>query len=148
MRQVVAALLSRFALPFLIATLLAFAATGSLLSRSPVVIGVQALAVGLSIWARRSFPSGAFRVTAEPAGAGIIRRGPYGVIRHPMYAAALLVVWAAALSHPAAWRVTLAVLVTGVVAARIVLEERLLRDRYPEYAEYMRRTRALVPFVV
>lgn len=148
MRQVTAAFLSRFALPLLIATLIAFAATGSLLSRSPVVIGVQAIAVGLSIWARRSFPSGAFRVTAEPAAAGIIRRGPYRVIRHPMYAAALLIVWAAALSHPAAWRVILAALVTGIVVARIVQEERLLRERYPEYGEYMRSTRALVPFVV
>jgi protein-S-isoprenylcysteine O-methyltransferase Ste14 len=30
----------------------------------------------------------------------------------------------------------------------MVLEERLLTERYPEYREYSRRTRRVIPFVV
>jgi protein-S-isoprenylcysteine O-methyltransferase Ste14 len=34
-----------------------------------------------------------------------------------------------------------------VVITRVVVEERLLRARYPEYADYARSTKALVPYV-
>jgi protein-S-isoprenylcysteine O-methyltransferase Ste14 len=139
---------SALPLLFVAGAIVVLAVTRSLFASAPVVIVVQALAVGLSVWARRSFPKGDFRVTAVPSGASIIRRGPYRFVRHPMYSAALLFIWAAILSHLSVVNVGIGLAVTLIVAMRVVAEERLLRARYPEYAEYARSTGALVPFVL
>jgi protein-S-isoprenylcysteine O-methyltransferase Ste14 len=141
-------LITRFALVAVIAALLTLAATGNLFSASPLVIATQIVGVSLSLWARRSFPAGAFRVAATPAADVIIRRGPYRFIRHPMYAAVLLFVWAAILSHVSALTLMIGVVLTCIVATRIVLEERVLGERYSDYADYVRTTKAVVPFLL
>lgn len=142
------ALITRFALGVLIAALAILAATNNLFSSSVPVIGAQILAVSLAVWARRSFPVRAFRAAATPAADSIIQRGPYRRIRHPMYTAALLFVWASALSHRSTLSLTVEIVLTGIVAARIVLEERLLRGRYPEYAAYAGSTKAVIPYLL
>jgi protein-S-isoprenylcysteine O-methyltransferase Ste14 len=140
-------LASSLPLLFVVATIAVLGVTGNLLSWSLFVVAAQALAVGLSVWARRSFQKGTFRVTAAPGGHSILRRGPYRFIRHPMYAAALLFIWAGVGSHLSAWTLGAGAAVTGIVIARVIAEERLLRARYPEYESYMRSTKALVPYV-
>ena len=67
-----------------IAVIIVLGVTGNMFSASPFVIVAQVAAVGLNIWARISFQSGTFRVTAAPGGATMITRGPYRFIRHPM----------------------------------------------------------------
>ena len=137
------------ALPLLlvIAAIVVLAATGNLFAAAPLVIAAQVGAVGLSIWARRSFQKGAFRVTATPGSRSIIQSGPYRFVRHPMYAASLLFIWAAVVSHPSAGPVAIGIVVTAMVITRVVVEERLLRAQYPEYVDYARSTKALVPYV-
>ena len=140
--------ITRFALLAVVVGLLVLAATGNLFSSSPVVIALQLAAVALAVWARRSFPAGAFRVAATPAAESVIRRGPYRAIRHPMYSAMLLFIWAAVLSHLSVLTLVVGIVATCVAAARIALEERLLRDRYAGYAAYVRATKAVVPFLL
>jgi protein-S-isoprenylcysteine O-methyltransferase Ste14 len=41
----------------------------------------------------------------------------------------------------------LAAIVTFGLAHRIISEERLVRERYPEYSEYAARTKRIIPFV-
>jgi hypothetical protein len=65
-----------------------------------------------------------------------------------MYSAVLLFIWAAILSHLSVLNLAIGVAVTSVVDIRVVTEERLLRARYPEYRDYARSTKALVPFVI
>ena len=131
-----------------IGTIAVMAATGNLFAASPYAIALQVMAVALSVWARRSFPKGTFRVAATPGGSSIIRRGPYRVIRHPMYAAVLLFIWTGVMSHPSLVTVALGATVTLVVAGRVVAEERVLRTRYSDYADYVRSTKAIIPFIV
>ncbi len=64
-----------------------------------------------------------------------------------MYSAMLLFVWAAAAGHRSYLALAVGVAVTGVAVARVIAEERLLRERYPEYPDYARATKALVPYV-
>lgn len=131
-----------------IGAIVVLAATRNLFAASPFVIALQAMAVALSVWARRSFPKDTFRVAADPGGASIIRRGPYRFVRHPMYAAVLLFIWTAVLSHLSPFTVGLAAIVTAVVALRVAAEERVLRARYPDYAAYAGSTKAIIPFIV
>jgi protein-S-isoprenylcysteine O-methyltransferase Ste14 len=130
-----------------IAAIVLLGVTGNLFSSLPLVIAVQVAAVVLNVWARISFQRGTFRVTAAPGAASIITRGPYRLIRHPMYSAALVFIWAGVASHLSVLTISVGVVVTAVVIVRVIVEERLLRAKYPEYPDYSRSTKALIPFV-
>ena len=147
-KELMSTIITRYALLFVIGALVLLAATHSLFSSSIVVIALQVLAISIAIWARRSFPAKTFRVDAAPSAETIIRRGPYRLIRHPMYFAALLFIWAAVLSHLSNWTMAIGVVVTIIAGLRVIFEERFLRDRYPEYAAYAQVTKAIVPYLV
>jgi len=82
-------------------------------------------------------------------GQRVIDTGVYGVIRHPIYAANLLLYGGAALwlGSYAAF-IGLALLLAGTVF-RITIEEGHLRANLPGYADYARRVRGrIIPFVL
>jgi protein-S-isoprenylcysteine O-methyltransferase Ste14 len=136
-------------LPLLIviAAIVALGVSGNLFSTSPLVIAVQVGAILLNLWARLSFQRGTFRVTAGPSADALITRGPYRFVRHPMYISALVFIWAGVASHISILTLGIGTLVTGVCIARVLVEDRLLRSRYPAYADYARSTKALIPFI-
>lgn len=141
-------LISKLALPVLLIALLVLLIRSNLLSTSPYVITAQILAIALSVWARRSFGAGQFKVSEEPAEGSLLKSGPFKFIRHPMYAAALLFLWASLLGHWSIINAMIGLVVTGFIAVRIVTEEQLLRSRYPEYIEYSKITRRIIPYLV
>lgn len=141
-------LISRFALPITILAILYLLISGNLFTNSPFVIAGQLLAIALSIWARRSFQAGQFSIHPEPAGGTLLSSGPYQVIRHPMYAAALLLIWSSILGHLSIINIMIGLIVTGTVATRITTEEQFLQARYPDYVEYSRKTKRIIPFVI
>ena len=141
-------LTSALPLVFLIAAIVVLGARGNLYSSSPTLAAAQVVAIGLNLRARRSFPKDTFRVTAAPGGDAIIRHGPYRFIRHPMYSAVLLFVWAAVRGHLSRFTLATGAVVTGAGIARVIAEERLLRDQLPGYQDYAQDTKALVPYLL
>jgi len=132
-------------------TLLAIALlglAGSFTAPSPIPIGLYLSALGLAIWARRSFPADTFRAGPRPGGTVVIRSGPYRYIRHPMYSAAMLLVWTATFVHLTWWSAALATLVTVAISGRIRWEERLLGTAFSDYADYAKSTRAVIPYLI
>jgi protein-S-isoprenylcysteine O-methyltransferase Ste14 len=125
--------------------LLGLVATRSLFSPAPVVIAVQAAAAGLMIWARVTLGRRSFHATAGPTAGRLITIGPYHFIRHPIYTSACLFGWAGALAHPSPSSLTLASLLLAGALVRIAAEERLLLLKYPEYRDYSRRTKRMIP---
>ena len=78
----------------------------------------------------------------------LIRTGPYRWIRHPIYAS-MLGMLLATLAAWTWWPMAIASLVFFLLGAevRIRAEDRLLAERFgAEFAEYRKRTRALIPF--
>ena len=140
--------MSRLALPVLLVGLAVLAIHRSVLSSSPAVMVAQVGALGLAMWARRSFGRGQFRATEEPAGNRLLDQGPYRLLRHPMYAAALLFLWASILGHWSLLNAAVGLAVTAGLSFRIVYEENILRQRVSGYAEYCRRTKRLVPYLL
>jgi protein-S-isoprenylcysteine O-methyltransferase Ste14 len=120
----------------------------AILAHSAVGISVQVAAVALMLWARAAFGRRSFHPAANPTAGGLVTRGPYRFLRHPIYAAVCYFAWAAALDWRTSAAVAAALLITGGAVARMVSEEHLLARVYPEYAEYRRRTARVIPFVV
>jgi len=79
----------------------------------------------------------------------LITSGPYGIVRHPVFASMLWMLAANALVVSELWAgwCALAVYVAGT-EIRIRAEDRLLARRFPEtFATYRSRVRAYLPFV-
>jgi protein-S-isoprenylcysteine O-methyltransferase Ste14 len=70
-----------------------------------------------------------------PALRGIVVRGPYTVVRHPIYAGYLLSHLAFVTAHPTPWNVAVVLVADGALVVRALLEERMLYtdDRYQAY---------------
>ncbi len=75
-----------------------------------------------------------------PAIRTCVVRGPYRFIRHPAYFGEYLLVWACFLANPRLVMVWLPVVVLPCIVVRILVEERLLAERF-EYVQYTRRVR-------
>lgn len=121
--------------------------TRSLLSSFPLVISVQVLAIVLLTWARIVFGRRSFHFTAGPTEGGLVTRGPYRYIRHPIYTSACLFVWASVAGHWSWETVLYGGLVLGGAVVRMLCEETLVVVRYPEYREYMKTTWRMIPYV-
>jgi protein-S-isoprenylcysteine O-methyltransferase Ste14 len=118
-----------------------------LLSPSPIVIGVQILSFFLMIWARVTFGGRSFHATASPTEGGLVTTGPYRYVRHPIYAAALYITWAGVFGNLSIMNVAFGLLTFVGGLVRMLCEETLVRVRYPEYDEYAKKTKRLIPFV-
>jgi protein-S-isoprenylcysteine O-methyltransferase Ste14 len=132
----------------LIAAAIALVVTDSLFARQPAALVIQAAAVLLMLWARVTFGMRSFHAAANPTAGGLVTTGPYRYVRHPIYAAVLLFVWAGLATHATLLSVTLGLLATAATAVRMWAEERLVTARYPEYREYAARTKRVIPFVL
>jgi protein-S-isoprenylcysteine O-methyltransferase Ste14 len=117
----------------------------SLFSSSMLIIAIQSFALVLFLWARITFGRRSYHVAANPTEGGLVERGPYRYIRHPIYTALCLFTGAGAAAH-LSWKTGLAFGVILVFALiRIFCEESLVTERYPDYREYSRRTWRMLP---
>jgi protein-S-isoprenylcysteine O-methyltransferase Ste14 len=139
--------LSVLGLLLMVAALLGLLATHSLFSGSLVIIAVQGAAVALMVWARVTFGRRSFHAAANPTEGGLVTAGPYRFVRHPICTAVCLFVFAGALGHVSLPAVGLAPLVFLGALGRMLPEERLVLQRYPEYADYAARTKRMLPLV-
>jgi protein-S-isoprenylcysteine O-methyltransferase Ste14 len=116
-------------------------------SAAPLVIALQVGAVVVMVWARLTLGRRSFHATASPTEGRLVTTGPYRWVRHPIYAAVCLFSWACCVGHLSRLALGLAAIVTVGGLVRVFAEEKLLRARYPEYLDYARRTKRLVPYV-
>lgn len=127
--------------------IVAMIVTRTIVSPFLPAIVAQVAAFILMIWARRTFGGRSFHLGADPSEGGLVTTGPYRFVRHPIYTAVCLFVWASAVGSPAIRTVLLALLVTIGAVVRSICEEHLLLRRYPDYAVYSRNTKRMIPFV-
>jgi len=118
------------------------------LARSIPAQAVQAAAIALMIAARVTFGTRSFHAAANPTAGGLVTRGPYHWLRHPIYAAVLYFIWSTAVDHRSVESFAAALLITAGACVRMYAEESLLMTTYPEYAAYRARTARVIPFVL
>ncbi|MCD6356346.1 MAG: hypothetical protein J7L66_03575, partial [Anaerolineaceae bacterium] len=73
----------------------------------------------------------------SPADRGLVDRGPYNLIRHPMYASEIFSTLSIALADLSLWNVLVIVLLTGTIVQRICWEEAIISN-YSGYADRVR----------
>ena len=139
---------SRSATVVLIAAVVCLLLRHALFAHGAGFVAAQVAAALLMLWARLTFGLRSFHAAASPTEGALVTTGPYRFVRHPIYAAILLFVWAGVASNASLVSLLTALTATGAIATRIATEERLVVARYPEYAAYAARTKRVIPFVL
>ena len=99
------------------------------------------------VWARQTLGTNWSQTVAAKEDHELVTRGPYRLVRHPMYAGGLLSCIASAVV--AGGPFVFAALILGPMFLwRVGAEDRLMTQQFPnEYPAYIRRTKALIPFI-
>ena len=78
----------------------------------------------------------------------LVTTGPYAVVRHPMYAGALLLMVGTPIALGSWWGLAASAVLAGAIVVRLLDEERLLTAELSGYVAYRETTRyRLIPYV-
>jgi protein-S-isoprenylcysteine O-methyltransferase Ste14 len=113
-----------------------------------VMAGLVVLGLGFT-WAARLHLGPLWSSTSAPTeDHRIVETGPYGVVRHPVYAGLLLAVFATAIERGRLEAIAGALVLIAAISLRAKLEERFLRRDLGDdaYTSYRRRVPMLIPF--
>lgn len=81
-----------------------------------------------------------------PEARGLVTRGPYRFVRHPVYLGELGAVLGFVIGAPTFWNIGVLVAFYAAQAVRMRLEEQALTREFPEYGSYAAATPRLVPW--
>jgi protein-S-isoprenylcysteine O-methyltransferase Ste14 len=80
-----------------------------------------------------------------PEARGLVTRGPYRVVRHPVYLGELGAAAGLVAGAPDRWNLAAMAAFVSAQFVRMRLEERALQREFPEYAAYAAGTPRLLP---
>jgi protein-S-isoprenylcysteine O-methyltransferase Ste14 len=108
---------------------------------------VAGFAATLAVFNANSFAEPTVRLQTDRH-QHVIDTGPYALVRHPMYAAAVLYLFGMPLKLGSTWGLLVPPLFIIGVSLRAIAEENTLARELPGYADYMTRVPyRLIPFV-
>lgn len=81
-------------------------------------------------------------------GQKVIDTGLYGIVRHPMYLATIIMFLSIPLILGSFWAFLILLFYPAVIAVRIINEEKVLTEQLSGYAEYKNKVKyRLIPFI-
>jgi protein-S-isoprenylcysteine O-methyltransferase Ste14 len=121
----------------------------SRMSASMVLIGDGLVLLGwlgiYFVFRENSFASATIVATADQR---VISTGPYAFVRHPMYAAALVMLLGIPIALGSWWGVLVVIALVPAFVWRLIDEERFMVRNLPDYAEYQNTVRyRLMPLI-
>jgi protein-S-isoprenylcysteine O-methyltransferase Ste14 len=106
------------------------------------------LSGALAMWAMAAMKFGNFNVVPTPVENGVlVTRGPYKVIRHPMYSSIFLFAIALLTGQFDYFKLAISLILVAGLIVKMIYEEKLLCDHYPGYKSYMQKTKRVIPLV-
>jgi protein-S-isoprenylcysteine O-methyltransferase Ste14 len=107
------------------------------------------IGLAFAVWARATLGRNWSGVVTLKEGHELVERGPYRFVRHPIYTGILTMFFATALArgHLSGFVGTLLMFASFWIKLRD--EEKLMLQQFPErYADYRRRAKCIIPFVL
>ena len=129
-------------------TLLWFIYDSPWVARGWLAQTVELSGIALAVWAIYVMNESRIHIAPRPRpGARLIEKGPYRLIRHPMYLSIVLAVTPLILTQYDRTRLVVTVVLFANLVVKMLFEESLLKAHFEGYGEYMKRTYRLVPFL-
>jgi protein-S-isoprenylcysteine O-methyltransferase Ste14 len=110
----------------------------------PVSLALTVMGVAFSVYCVRTLST---NISVVPQARELVVRGPYRLVRHPLYLGELFAMGGMSLHGGWGVAVVATTVEAGVQIFRALAEERLLGTELPGYAAYAARTRRLFPGV-
>ncbi|MGH2618971.1 MAG: methyltransferase family protein [Anaerolineales bacterium] len=124
------------------------ALTGPLFAAHPALLVLEGAAGLLGLWAIGTMGIDNFNVTPDvKPRARLVTRGPYRLIRHPMYTALLAGALALVLDAFSPLRLALWLALLTDLMVKLNYEERLLSRELEGYSTHIQRSKRLIPFI-
>ena len=120
-----------------------------LFDNAPVLLAgnlVLLTAAGVFVWAKHTLGTNYSRCSDCYLPHQIVTAGPYGIVRHPIYATNLLLLIGFLLVSGSALVLVNLVALWCLYQHSAKIEEQALLAAYPAYADYYRRTPSFIPF--
>ena len=112
-------------------------------------LAVTLLGAVFAIWARVTLGRNWSSVPQVKEQHELVVKGPYRIVRHPIYTGLILAAAGTALAQNRGIWLFLVVLILASYWLKIRVEERLMMETFPEeYPEYRRRVKALIPGIL
>ncbi len=121
--------------------------SGSAYPKNYVLLSLYILLIFTGLWSMYLMKF-RFNVSPEPLkGISILSKGPYRVIRHPMYTSVLGMTLCLVAGEFSYARIAYWALLAVNMFLKLSYEEKLLSAAFPSYADYMKRTKRLIPYI-
>lgn len=104
-----------------------------------IIIAGTILSTACLVWLGRSF-------SIDAQARRLVTAGPYSIVRHPLYVAEAVTFVGLALKNMSVWSFSIIAINLAFQYWRILNEERVLQQAFPEYEAYARSVPRLVPF--
>jgi len=112
------------------------------------VFVLMAISGILAFWAMAVMSIGNFNVVPTPVDKGIlITKGPYKVIRHPMYTSIFIFALALLAGQFDYIKLIISLVLVAGLIVKMIYEESLLCKHHPGYKLYKAKTKRVIPFV-
>jgi protein-S-isoprenylcysteine O-methyltransferase Ste14 len=112
---------------------------------SALLLAGDAVAVAGSVWIFASVLALGRCFGVLPEARGLVTRGPYRLVRHPVYFGEIAALAGLTIAAPALSHVGMLAVFIFAQLTRMRLEEAALTEAFPEYAAYAARTSRLLP---
>ena len=136
-------------LVFLQFAIIAFFVIDGSFQKNTFYLLVQLFALFIALWGIYVMQFGKFNIQPEvKETATLNQKGPYQIIRNPMYFGIILFFGISVIGDFTWIRLALFVILILVLLSKIFMEERFLTQKFGEkYLEYKKKTYRLIPFV-
>jgi protein-S-isoprenylcysteine O-methyltransferase Ste14 len=125
-----------------------FALSGAAFPQNALVLTLEAISVILGFWAIIAMKLHTLSVLPSvKQGGQLCTSGPYRLLRHPMYTAVLLLLFALLQNDYTEIRLVVFLIVFIDLVFKMNIEERILVAHYSDYKNYMTKTKRIIPFL-
>ena len=111
-------------------------------------LALTAGGLGFTMWARRALGTNWSAMPGLKKDHELIERGPYRLVRHPIYTGLIAAAFATAAIRATPWALLGAALFSLGFALKARVEERFLENELGGYDAYRGRVRMIVPFLL